>query len=74
MVSYKSKKLKEFRLGAVSKLHGSRTDFVNKPQWNLNNNDIDRSQPRNLHIGLNKPETNLLTSDVEGAKPQCVRF
>ena len=40
----------------------------------MSNHDIDRSQPRALHIGLSKPETNLKTEDIKGAKPQCVKF
>lgn len=60
--------------GAVPKLHGNRVVQAAKAQNNLNNFDIERSVPRQLHIGLNKPEANLLTQDIEGAKPQCVKF
>lgn len=43
-------------------------------QFNLQNHDIERSAPRNLHIGLQKPENNLKTEDIKGARPQCVKF
>lgn len=38
------------------------------------NHDIERSAPRQLHIGLNKPENSMKTDDIEFAKPQCVKF
>ena len=56
-------------IGAVPKLHGSRGVSPDKMQYNLQNHDIDRSAPRNLHIGLSKPENNLKTEDIHGAKP-----
>lgn len=43
-------------------------------QFNLQNHDIERSNPRTLHIGLQKPENNLKTNDIFGAHPQCVKF
>lgn len=55
--------------GAVPKLHGSRAISVNKEQFNLQNHDIERSAPRQLHIGLNKPENCMKTEDILGAKP-----
>ena len=58
--------------GATSKLHGSKK--VNKPEFSNQNWDIDRSDPRALHIGLYKPETNLKTDDIQGAAPQIVKF
>ena len=61
-------------IGAVPKLHGSRAVSINKEQFNLQNHDIERSAPRQLHIGLNKPENCMKTEDIEGAKPQCVKF
>lgn len=61
-------------LGAIPKLHGSRAVSSNKMQFNLQNHDIERSAPRNLHIGLNKVENALRVDDIKGAKPQCVKF
>ena len=60
--------------GAVPKLHGSRAVSATKEQFNLQNHDIERSAPRQLHIGLNKPENCMKTDDIAGAKPQCVKF
>ena len=53
---------------ASPKIHGSKPLGTKQP-WNLSNMDIDRSNPRNLHIGLNKPETNMKTQDIDGTKP-----
>ena len=66
-VSYKNKLINLF-LGASPKIHGSKPLGTKQP-WNLSNMDIDRSNPRNLHIGLNKPETNMKTQDIDGTKP-----
>ena len=67
MVSYKSLVLNDSS-GASPKLHGSKA-IGPKEQWNLSNADIDRSAPRNLHLGLNKGENGLKTDDIKGAKP-----
>ena len=40
----------------------------NRPEFNLMNQDIDRSGPRMLHVGLNKPEYNLTNADIAGTK------
>ncbi len=58
--------------GAQPKLFGSKK--TNKPEFQNQNWDIDRSGPRALHIGLNKPEYNLGNADIEGSKPNCVKF
>jgi hypothetical protein len=55
-------------------LHGTREISAGRLNFSLSNQDIERSIPRNLHIGLNKPETILKTSDIEGARPNCVKF
>lgn len=60
--------------GAVPKLHGNKQVDPNKQQWNLSNWDIDRSIPRQLHIGLAKNENSLRTNDIKFAQPQCVKF
>lgn len=65
----------DWLLGSKPKLHGSRYPTISKPQWNLSNLDIDRSQPRSLHLGLsNKPDNQLKTQDIKWANPQCVKF
>jgi len=55
--------------GAVPKLHGSRAVSSTKEQFNLMNHDIERSAPRQLHIGLNKQENAMRTDDILFAKP-----
>ena len=45
-----------------------------KPEYGMQNWDIDRSAPRALHVALHKPENNLNTSDIDGSRPQCVKF
>ena len=41
----------------------------------MQNEDIEGSGPRMLHIGLsNKPEYNLSNSDIEGSKTQIFKF
>jgi len=75
MVSYtKYLFIRYFSSGANPKIHGSRP-IGNKQPWNLSNKDIDRSVPRNLHIGLDtKPILNMKTEDIPGAQPHCVKF
>lgn len=60
-------------VGAQPKLHGS-VSMGNRQPWNYCNKDIERSVPRNLHIGLDKPSLNLKTDDIYFANPQCVKF
>ena len=57
------------KIGAAPKLHGSRAVSMNKMPFNLSNHDIERSMPRNLHIGLNKVENSLRIDDIKGARP-----
>ncbi len=47
---------------------------INRPEFNLVNEDIQGSGPRMLHIGLNKPEYNLSNEDIEGTKAQIFKF
>ena len=48
---------------------------MNRPEFNLVNEDILGSGPRMLHVGLNnKPEFNLTNADIEGTKTQIVKF
>ena len=44
-------------------------DDVNKPEFNLNNLDIEGSGPRLLHVALNKQHYNLTNDDIKGTKP-----
>jgi len=48
---------------------GSRAVSSTKEQFNLMNHDIERSAPRQLHIGLNKQENAMRTDDILFAKP-----
>ena len=41
---------------------------LNRPEFNLVNEDIQGAGPRMLHVGLNKPEFNLTNADIEGTK------
>jgi hypothetical protein len=41
---------------------------VNRPEFNLVNEDIVGSGPRMLHVGLDRPEYNLNNADIEGTK------
>ena len=59
-------------IGAVPKQHGSKQ--TNKPTFGETNLDIDRSYPKQLHIGLYKPEYGLNTQDIEGSQPNIVKF
>ncbi|MCQ2820915.1 MAG: hypothetical protein MJ252_26960 [archaeon] len=45
-----------------------KVDFINK------NDDIERSSPKLLHVGLNKPEYNLTNKDIEYSSPGCVKI
>ena len=48
---------------------------VNRPEFNLVNEDILGSGPRMLHVGLNnKPEFYLTNADIASTKAQIVRF
>ena len=48
---------------------------MNRPEFNLVNEDIVGSGPRMLHVGLhNKPEFNLMNEDIQGTKTQIVKF
>lgn len=47
---------------------------VNKPEYGLNNFDIEGSGPRLLHCGLNKQYFNLTNSDIEGSAPCQNKF
>ena len=61
--------------GAVPKIHGSRQITDHGATTHMQNFDIERSAPRQLHIPLgNKPENNMRTTDIFGAQPQCVKF
>lgn len=57
-------------IGAVPKIHGSREITDHGASTHMQNFDIERSAPRQLHMGLgNKPENNMRTSDIFGATP-----
>ena len=47
---------------------------INKPEFGLNNLDIEGSGPRLLHAQLNKVEYNLTNDDIDGSKPQWNKF
>lgn len=47
---------------------------VNKPEFSLNNLDIEGSGPRLLHIGLNKQYYYLTNDDINGSKPNWNKF
>lgn len=50
------------------------TRQINKPDFQLSNQDIPGSGPRQLHFGLNKVEYNLTNEDIVGSKPNCIKF
>ena len=54
-------------LGAQPKVF-ARND-INKPEFGLNNLDIEGSGPRLLHAQLNKVHYNLSNEDIDGTKP-----
>jgi hypothetical protein len=57
--------------GSVPKRYGvfhHKENFVNKVD------DIERANPKLLHVRLNKVEYNLSNKDIEGSYPQCVKF
>jgi hypothetical protein len=57
--------------GSVPKRYGvfhHKENFINKVD------DIERSNPKLLHVALNKVEYNLTNKDIEGSYPQCVKF
>ena len=47
---------------------------INKPEFILNNHDIEGSGPRMLHCQLNKPEFNLTNRDIQGSWPKWNQF
>lgn len=54
--------------GAVPKIHGSRQISDHGASTHMQNFDIERSAPRQLHLGLgNKPLYNMKTDDITGA-------
>ena len=65
-----------FCLGFVlgSKPHVWAKQEVNRPEFNLINDDIYGAGPRMLHIGLDKPEFNLTNLDIQGSKTQVCKF
>lgn len=57
--------------GSVPKRYGvyhHKENFINRVD------DIERSNPKLLHVALNKPEYNLTNKDIDGSYPQCVKF
>ena len=46
----------------------------NKPDYAMNNSDIQGAGPRQLHFGLAKPEYNLINSDIEQSQPCAWKF
>lgn len=57
--------------GSVPKRFGvfnHKTDFINKLD------DIERTNPKLLHVKLDKKEYNLTNADIDGSSPQCVKF
>ena len=57
--------------GSVPKRYGvfhHKENYINKVD------DIERANPKLLHIGLNKVEYNLTNKDIDGSYPQCVKF
>jgi len=57
--------------GSVPKRYGvfhHKENFINKVD------DIERANPKLIHVGLNKAEYNLSNKDIEKSYPQCVKF
>lgn len=53
---------------------GKRRDIANSHNYNLRNNDIERSQPKKLNQPLNKAYYHLRNDDIEGSRPCMNKF
>lgn len=53
---------------------GKKRHVSNNRNFNLKNNDIEKSQPRKLNQPLNKAYYHLRNDDIEGSKPCMNKF